>query len=1032
MSTTNIATSTKPQLFICPSCSKSFTRKDYLYRHEKNHSQVKPFKCDQCNLSFTRSDLLTKHYKSKSHQRVKNELTDSYRSTVNSGSGKSIVGNNSNSNPKQASYKVEKRSSRLVSSSTSSIMNDTLLNQHAPRLNQFNKEREIKEFRRLGIPDFLNRHFNDERIPAPPPQPSIILPAIPSNCNDNPTLGSANIFMNQSQEKGKAVESKTYNSAKEQQNPNSHYLNSHDHSVPTPNTSMPGRDGISGGGSEVDSNAPPGIIDNDLLWLFNDITPVDNLFWLFGDISPLENSGTESGSGNKLANSNDLNPTTSSLAEAHSNTNISKSLNNHDDIASFMYQNLYNESTNTKINNNKINMNEFTRSRIIHIFSSVNQLKKVSLKRFEEYLDLYWFNFAQTFPIIHQATFDPNTMNIYLLISIIVIGMAHSLDKLEYETSIAINKKLRRIIYDVIEDNTELPLPLMQALILHNFSAKNFGDTQLSKIAQIDHGSNIMYLKFSGFLNNLTEPVVYKQKNASLTELTEQWQNWIQYESCKRSVFFEFICDTQHATFSKIRSLSAFDIKLELPCSDEVWNCADSLRFFEEYQKQPKGLCARPRLDISSKYAYSKEIEYLYNNDSNDENKNGNVYGYGNDNTNFNRTSEFSNNEDYLTDFFNSKAPKDTADFSNASDTSSLQQSIKKENKWPTFLWGLKSMMTTYKANQKEYPLDCYSLFSRYIILHGLLRVCWDMRGQSLLDLGFISKKKLGEFFKKLENAFLNWKRYFDLHVKLYEKQIESNEDMYVKNSPNKHLILSLNNYGPTNASWANISFYYTGLFCLYADIPSVTMFAAEYKNFHYVTKTVYKGIKEMEYERNILLIEQWARSIYGKFALVEACKFLRLVYGNEETINTFSHIPQAVYLAALIIWCYEIKRDRRNVEMNRERNDTVERDKIKLDASKYFDLLGNIDYELSRSDAWEYFSMILDLENDLNDDYLDEQNNNQDFIGRNAYEEFKERQMNTIGVVCYVLHLLRNCKWVYSIDLVQQLEHVIITYEKI
>ena len=315
MSTTNIATSTKPQLFICPSCSKSFTRKDYLYRHEKNHSQVKPFKCDQCNLSFTRSDLLTKHYKSKSHQRLKNELTDSYRSTVNSGSGKSIVGNNSNSNPKQASYKVEKRSSRLVSSSTSSIMNDTLLNQHAPRPNQFNKEREIKEFRRLGIPDFLNRHFNDERIPAPPPQPSIILPAIPSNCNDNPTLGSANIFMNQSQEKGKAVESKTYNSAKEQQNPNSHYLNSHDHSVPTPNTSMPGRDGISGGGSEVDSNAPPGIIDNDLLWLFNDITPVDNLFWLFGEISPLENSGTESGSGNKLANSNDLNPTTSSLAE---------------------------------------------------------------------------------------------------------------------------------------------------------------------------------------------------------------------------------------------------------------------------------------------------------------------------------------------------------------------------------------------------------------------------------------------------------------------------------------------------------------------------------------------------------------------------------------------------------------------------------------------------------------------------------------------------------------------------------------------
>ena len=79
---------------------------------------------------------------------------------------------------------------------------------------------------------------------------------------------------------------------------------------------------------------------------------------------------------------------------------------------------------------------------------------------------------------------------------------------------------------------------------------------------------------------------------------------------------------------------------------------------------------------------------------------------------------------------------------------------------------------------------------------------------------------------------------------------------------------------------------------------------------------------------------------------------------------------------------------------MNRERNDDVERDKIKLDESKYFLIFsGNIHYELSRSDAREYFSMILDLENDLNDDYLDEQNNSQDFIGRNDYEEFKEEK---------------------------------------
>lgn len=1036
MSNTNIATSIRSRLFECSSCSKSFTRKDYLYRHEKNHAQFKPFKCDQCNLSFTRSDLLTKHFKSKSHQRIRNKLTDS-GDAGNTGGGGSLVGSNYKSNPKQVPYKVEKKTFDLpVNFPMSSIMNDTLLSSQSSRLNELNKELEMKKFKRIRRSCFSNRHF--EKIPAPPPQPSIILPAILKNGNNSSSINSANLFMNQSQEKGKEAESNIYTSSNQQQHPNGHRLDSQDQSNPTLSTFLHDRSDVSGGDQEIGSDAPPGCVVNNLLWLFNDTPPVDNLAWLFSDISQGKNGCTGGEIDYKLVNSNNLKLTTNPIAATDMNTNPSNSTYGNVDMTSIMYQNLYNESTNTNINNNKINMNESTRSRIIHIFPSVDQLNKTSLERFEEYLDLYWFSFAQTFPLIHQATFNPNTMNIYLLISMIVIGMAHSLDKLEYETSIALNKKFRGLIYDVIEDSTELPLPLMQALILHNFSAKNFGDTQLSKIAQIDHGSNIMYLKFSGFLNNLAEPIV---TNASLTELTEQWQNWIYYESCKRTVFFEFICDTQHVTFSKVRSLSAFDIKLELPCTDEVWNCADPVRFFEEYQKQPKGSGVGPRLDISGKYAYAKEFEYLYNNEKNNENKHRKVYGYGNDgddgdvntNANFERVSEFSKNEEYLTDFFNIKTPKDTADSPKASNTLTLQQSIKSMSKWPTFLWTLKSMMTTYKSNQKEYPLDCYSLFSRYIILHGLLRICWDMRGQSLLDLGFVSKRKLSESFKKLENAFLNWKGYFDLHVKLYEKQVESNESRNGKDFPNKHLILSLNNYGPTNASWANISFYYTGLFCLYADIPSVTIFTAEYNKFNSVTKTAYKGIKEMEYERNKLIVEQWARSMYGKLALIEACKFLRLVYGNEETINTFSHIPQTVYLAALIVWCYEIKRDCPNVEMMKTgRKLEVEHCKIKLNASKYFDILGNIHYGLSKGDAWEYFSMILDLENNLNDNYADEQNNDQGFVGKDAYEQFKERQMNTIGVVCYVLHLLRNCKWVYSIDLVQQLEHVILTYEKL
>lgn len=57
----------KSTSYKCDKCTKSFSRKDYLTRHEFNHNKIKPFRCEICNFSFTRSDLLAKHCKTKSH-----------------------------------------------------------------------------------------------------------------------------------------------------------------------------------------------------------------------------------------------------------------------------------------------------------------------------------------------------------------------------------------------------------------------------------------------------------------------------------------------------------------------------------------------------------------------------------------------------------------------------------------------------------------------------------------------------------------------------------------------------------------------------------------------------------------------------------------------------------------------------------------------------------------------------------------------------------------------------------------------------
>ena len=41
--------------YKCKTCNKEFSKLEYVKRHEKIHSEVKPFKCDTCSQSFRES-----------------------------------------------------------------------------------------------------------------------------------------------------------------------------------------------------------------------------------------------------------------------------------------------------------------------------------------------------------------------------------------------------------------------------------------------------------------------------------------------------------------------------------------------------------------------------------------------------------------------------------------------------------------------------------------------------------------------------------------------------------------------------------------------------------------------------------------------------------------------------------------------------------------------------------------------------------------------------------------------------------------
>ncbi|KAH7420254.1 hypothetical protein BKA64DRAFT_37196 [Cadophora sp. MPI-SDFR-AT-0126] len=47
--------------FLCQHCQRRFARLEHLQRHERIHTQDKPFSCQQCDSHFSRSDLLIRH-----------------------------------------------------------------------------------------------------------------------------------------------------------------------------------------------------------------------------------------------------------------------------------------------------------------------------------------------------------------------------------------------------------------------------------------------------------------------------------------------------------------------------------------------------------------------------------------------------------------------------------------------------------------------------------------------------------------------------------------------------------------------------------------------------------------------------------------------------------------------------------------------------------------------------------------------------------------------------------------------------------
>lgn len=523
----------------------------------------------------------------------------------------------------------------------------------------------------------------------------------------------------------------------------------------------------------------------------------------------------------------------------------------------------------------------------------------MSLENFNSYLDLYWKNFNPPHPIIHRPTLsllNEDLSHDLLIISMISLGISfnqpHVKPNNDYLAESIVDGLILKLLVSSqkFQNLKQIPLSLLQAMVLVDFFISSQGSLLQRQKSTMFHPFVINLLRERNLYDSLDEPSL-KDHNRS----EYYWQQWVEFESLKRLAFFEYIIDAKQAFFfSRNQSISLFEIQLDLPYSDAVWYSTDCETFLIQYDRQPRE--QRKRQNIST---IDTEPPVL-----NDE--------------------RVCTNEIPI-------------------------PNVKNEGRWPNFLWSLRRLTQPYSKDHKEYHLDCFPQFSRYIFLHGVLSLVKELQNMSILGLLVVPKNQLNIMAFKIEQSFFSWKRYF-------HKQIADTNAA----SLNVGTTILMNDYGTSPLFWSNLTLYNIGLLGLYCEFPIILKFG-ETANTGILSNMISEDRSKY---RNLLLrtcymkLDSWARSKLGSSSNTRACIILRTMFANEEIIATVSHGPFAIYVSALICWCYQVRNFPDYVPGHVDREMLSSGQSLEAQASSYLSFYDE-DPGNSRKDIEEPFKML-------------------------------------------------------------------------
>ncbi|KAJ5246307.1 hypothetical protein N7468_001290 [Penicillium chermesinum] len=195
----------------------------------------------------------------------------------------------------------------------------------------------------------------------------------------------------------------------------------------------------------------------------------------------------------------------------------------------------------------------------------------LTLNALQDYCDLFFTRFNATYPLVHQPTFNPSTVDPIFLASILFMGATYS-TRQAHQLAVGVHDKLRIQLLGHPDFSTQPDLWVLQTMLLIDcFGKMRAGPKQREK-AQLFHCVLIKLIRRSNCCNIQDASHLAQSEN-----LEQGWRQAMDLEQRKRLAMLCFMWDTQHAVlFSQSLCMSAFEIRSCLPCSAAAWEASSA------------------------------------------------------------------------------------------------------------------------------------------------------------------------------------------------------------------------------------------------------------------------------------------------------------------------------------------------------------------------------------------------------------------------------------------------------------------------